>query len=90
MSFYSTDQVTFRLWHLFLFRYQAWFLSNQPAPLPLTYPVGSQLTILAEQVKRRSILDKSVLEGTLMKARKKCGARTMQRGSVPGRFALYK
>lgn len=36
MSFYSTGQVTFRLWHLFLFRYQAWFLSNQPAPLPLT------------------------------------------------------
>lgn len=39
MSFSSTDQVTFRLWHLFLFRYQAWFLSNQPALLPLTYPV---------------------------------------------------
>lgn len=36
MHFYSTGQVTFRLWHLFLFRYQAWFLSNQPAPLPLT------------------------------------------------------
>lgn len=36
MSLYSTGLVTFRLWHLFLFRYQAWFLSNQLAPLPLT------------------------------------------------------
>lgn len=39
MSFYSTDRVTFRLWHLFLFRYQAWFLGNQLAPLPLTSPI---------------------------------------------------
>lgn len=39
MSFYSTGQVTSRLWHLFLFRYQAWFLSNQSAPLPLTSPI---------------------------------------------------
>lgn len=44
-------------------------------------PSGSQLTILAEQVKRRSILDKSVLEGTLMKATKICGTRKMQKGS---------
>lgn len=40
MSCYSTSWVTFRLWHPILFRCQAWFLSNQPAPLPLTPPIG--------------------------------------------------
>lgn len=39
VSFYSTSWVTFRLWHLFLFRYQAQFLSNQLAPLPLSSPI---------------------------------------------------
>lgn len=39
MSVYSTGWVTFRLWHLFLFRYHVWFLSNQLAPFPLTSPI---------------------------------------------------
>lgn len=38
ISCYSAGQVTFRLWHPCLFRYQAWFLSNWPVLLPLTSP----------------------------------------------------
>lgn len=32
--------MTFRLWHLLLFRYLAWFPSNQPVPLPPSSPIG--------------------------------------------------
>lgn len=62
MSFYSTHRLgDFQTLAPSLFRYQDWLLGNQSAPLLLP-PAGSQLTILAEQVKQSSIQIRSVLK----------------------------
>lgn len=62
MSFYSTHRLgDFQTLAPSLFSYQDWLLGNQSAPLLLP-PAGSQLTVLAEQVKQSSIQIRSVLK----------------------------
>lgn len=62
MSFYSTHRLgDFQTLAPSLFRYQDWLPGNQSAPLLLPQ-AGSQLTVLAEQVKQSSIQITSVLK----------------------------
>lgn len=88
MSFYSTDQVTFRLWHLFLFRYQACFLGNQPAPLPLTYPVREPAYYTSRTGQTEINLGQISAWGNFNESKKKMRCKNNAEGFCSRQFCL--